>query len=60
MILNNVNFQKSQFFKTKLNKIDFTTCNISGITVDINDLKGMIVNEYQALELSNLLGIIIR
>ena len=50
----------SNLFKTNLNKIDFRDNNINGITVRIEDLKGAIVSEYQALELSRLIGIIIK
>lgn len=53
-------FLNSQFFKTNLSNIDFTTCNIEGIIVDIKDVKGMIVNEIQAISLAKLLGIIIK
>ena len=54
------NLYKAQMFKTTLKNIDFRTCNIEGITVDKDDLKGMIVNDFQAIELSKLLGIIIK
>ena len=54
------NLTNSQLFKTKLKEVDFTSCNIEGITVGLEDVKGMIVNDMQALELSKLLGIIIK
>lgn len=47
-------------FRTNLKGIDFSTCNIDGIVVDREDLKGVIVNQFQAVELSKLLGIIIK
>lgn len=50
----------SQLFKTKLDKIDFSSCDIEGIIVTIEDLKGIIVNEFQAIELAKLLGITIK
>ena len=50
----------SQLFKTNLGGIDFTTCDITGIGVGSQDLNGIIVDEYQAIELSRLLGIIIK
>ena len=56
----NADFSNSQFFRTKLTGIDFSGSNISGIVVGIEDLKGAIVNELQALELANLLGIKIK
>jgi uncharacterized protein YjbI with pentapeptide repeats len=53
-------FINTQFFRTKLNKIDFSDSNIEGIVVAMEDVKGMIVSEFQALELSKLLGINIK
>lgn len=58
--LKNVSFLGSRFFKTKLGLIDFTECNIDGISVEIKDLKDMIVSPYQAVELSKMLEIIIK
>lgn len=51
---------RTQFFRTKLSGIDFSTCELSGIVTSIEDLKGAIVNNFQAIELSRLLGIIIK
>lgn len=48
---------KSELVRTKLKGIDFSTCEFNGITVNISDLNGAIVNEFQALELSKLLGL---
>ena len=45
---------------SKLNGIDFRTCVIDGIIVKLEDLKGMIVTEWQALELAKLLEIEIK
>jgi len=47
-------------FNTSLNNIDFSSCEIQGIGVNIKDLKGLKVNDIQALELSKILGIIIK
>ena len=49
-----------QLYKTNLQGIDFSTCDITGIVVLPQDLRGMIVDEYQAMELSKLLGIIVK
>ena len=46
--------------RTNLKNIDFRTCNIEGITVNKDDLNGLIVNDFQAIELSKLLGIIVK
>ena len=51
---------KQELVKTKLKDIDFSTCEFNGVTVDIPDLKGIIVNEFQALELSKLMGLKIK
>lgn len=58
--LDNVNLTLAQLFHTSLQKIDFRTCQIEGIVVDEKDLRGAIVNEYQAIELSKLLGLVIK
>lgn len=55
----NCNLQKAQLFQTTLQGIDFTTCDLAGIIVSIPDLKGVKVNEWQAIELAKLMGIII-
>ncbi|MEA1883559.1 MAG: pentapeptide repeat-containing protein, partial [Thermotogota bacterium] len=59
---NQTNFQGAEFLHTSLKGIDFTTCRIDGIRVSnkYQELTGMIVNTYQAAELSKLMGIIVR
>ena len=54
------NFTRCEFINTKLEKIDFSSSNISGIMVSISDLKGIIVNYEQAIELTSLIGINIK
>ena len=51
---------KADFFGTKLDKIDFRTCDISSLKVRLEDLKGVIVTSLQAVSLSTILGIDIR
>ena len=53
---------KVEFFKTKLDKIDVSKCNIEGIIISNNfeELKGMIVSYDQAVSLSKLLGIVLK
>lgn len=51
---------QTQFFKTKLKGIDISTCEMSGIVTTLEDIKGLVVNNFQAIELSKLLGIIIK
>ena len=54
------NLMQAQLFRTSLKNVDFRTCNIDGITVEKEDLQGMIVNEFQAIDLSKILGIIVK
>ena len=39
------------------NKIDFTDSNISGIAIDLNSLKGMIINMYQCKIIADIFGV---
>ena len=49
-------------FKTSLKDMDFTSSNISDIILsdDCSELKGVVVDVYQAVELAKRLGIIIK
>ncbi|WP_294404777.1 hypothetical protein [uncultured Clostridium sp.] len=42
-----------------IENIDLTTCEISGISLDINDVRGVIVTQLQAVDLTRLMDIII-
>lgn len=52
----------TEFFKTKLKDVDFTTCILEGIRVssENGELKGAKVNFFQAAELAKMLGIVIK
>ena len=52
----------TEFFKTKLKDVDFTTCILEGIKVSTEngELKGAKVNLFQAAELARMLGIVIK
>lgn len=54
--------QSSEFFMTSLMDLDFSTCNIDGIIVSDSreELRGIIVNEFQAIDLARMLGIVIK
>ena len=58
MKLDQSQFINTEFFKTPLKDLDFTTCILEGISVSTegNELKGALVNVYQAAELAKLLG----
>ena len=63
--MDNVNFNNcdlisTEIFRTSLNKIDLSTSKIEGIAIDTYSIKGVVVNSYQALLLSKILGIIIK
>ena len=48
------------FSGTSLKNIDFTNSNIEGIEVRLQDVQGAIFSVGQALELTKLLGIIVK
>ena len=54
------NLTSAEFYNTQLKNLDLRTSTIKNIKVTINNLKGLIVNLEQALELSLLLGINIK
>lgn len=53
---------KGDFFRAPLCNIDLSDCEISGIMVsdDFHELKGVTVNSFQAVELSKLLGLVVK
>lgn len=54
--------RQAQFFKTYLKGIDLTSCQIDGLSVSdqMTELKGAVVDLYQAADLARMLGIVIR
>lgn len=57
-----VQLRKTSFFHTPLQKMDFTTCVIDGMILsdDLREVKGAVVDLYQAAELARRLGVIIK
>lgn len=55
-------FIRTEFFNTSLSKIDFSNCEVESICVSAKgkELEGVIVNIFQAAELSKILGIVIK
>ena len=49
-----------QFLKTSLKGIDFSDSKIEGIAVSIEDIKGAIINQFQAIDLLYLIGVKIK
>ena len=60
LLLNSNNLTKSIFSGTSLNNVDFTNSDIDGIEVRIKDIYGGTFSVNQALDLSKLMGIIIK
>lgn len=62
VILEKSQFINTEFFKTPLKGLDFSTCILEGISISTegNELKGAIVNVYQAADLAKLLGVVIK
>ena len=58
--IENTNLCESVFSGTSLKDIDFTTSNIYGIEVRIQDIAGGIFSMEQAIELSKLMKIVIK
>ena len=64
-VFSKVEFQDSNLIQAQMNftnlkGIDFTSCDIEGIGVNITDINGAIVNAMQAVSLSTLLGLIVK
>ncbi|MDC7250413.1 MAG: pentapeptide repeat-containing protein [Sphaerochaetaceae bacterium] len=61
-IINEVDFTKTQFFNTSLKDIDFSTSIIDNIqfSTKMTEIKGMIVDTFQAADLATALGIKIK
>ena len=52
-----VNFKSVEIINTPLKDIDLSKSNIEGIKIDLNSLKGAIINTYQSIFLINLLNV---
>ena len=59
-ILEMKNIQKSFIGVQALKNIDFSDSIIEGIAVSIEDIKGAIINQFQAMDLLYLLGVKIK
>lgn len=51
---------RASFFQTPLCGVELSDSEISGLCADVNSLKGVIINEQQAVELIKLFGIAIK
>ena len=57
-----VRLQNASFFKTPLKGMDFTTCDIKGLGLsdECSEVRGAVMDLYQAAELAKRLGIVIK
>lgn len=55
-------FVRTDFFRTPLRGIDFTTCRLEGLTLSetASELRGAVVGAGQAIELAKMFGLIVR
>ena len=53
----NSDLTRAQFFKTSLKGIDLSNNKIEGIAITIEDIKGAIIDQLQAVDLLYLLGV---
>ena len=60
IVLKDTDLTNSYFNKTSLDKVDLTTCEISGIDLEIDDIGGAIVTAMQALDLTRLMRLVIK
>lgn len=58
----NVRLQNTSFFKTTLKGMDFTTCDIKGLVLsdECSEVRGAVMDLYQAAEMARRLGIVIK
>ena len=57
--LTKVNFTSADFFKTSLKAVAISECNIDSILVSdtYQELRGVKINMFQAVEIAKLLGV---
>jgi uncharacterized protein YjbI with pentapeptide repeats len=60
LVLKQVDLSQTDFSDTMLAGLDFSTCEISGIRVSPQCLKGLIVNASQAIALIGLFGVTVK
>ena len=58
--LMDVKFNKAEFLKTLLKGVDFSSSDITDVMFDLISVKGMIVNQFQCVELVGLLGVCVK
>jgi uncharacterized protein YjbI with pentapeptide repeats len=58
--LKSVMFRKVDLAEARLSGLDLSTCDIEGISLRVEDLRGAIVNAAQAIDLSRFLEVVIK
>lgn len=58
--LYNSTFNETEFIRTNLKDVDFSTYNIERIVFDIDSLKGIKINVLQASDIISLFGVQIK
>ena len=56
----NDHFENGDFFQLKHQKLDLSSCQIDGLTINQDSLRNLVVNSYQALQFVKILGIEIK
>lgn len=54
---NDCDFNKSNFWNSKLKKVNLANSNFEVLDVNPTDLKGLIINQYQAVKIVQLFGV---
>ena len=57
LVLEEADLTRAQFFKTSLKGIDFSSSIIEGMSTSVEDIKGAMINQFQAVDLLYLLGV---
>ena len=57
IILKKADLTRTQFFKTNLKGLDLSDSIIDGIIVSLEDIRGVMINEFQAVDLIGLIGV---
>ncbi|CAM4286333.1 pentapeptide repeat-containing protein [Paenibacillus tarimensis] len=58
--LNGCKLQQAEFLRTNMTGIDLSTCEIEGISIPLENLKGCIISQEQAAIFAQYLGLVIR
>lgn len=60
ILLNNIDFTNSEILNTPLKDIDLSNTNLFNLNTDLYSIKGMFINQYQAMDLIQILGVKIK